>query len=370
LGRAKPGWLRVGVGATLIVAIATAGIVALIIANELISVGTDLANWDWLLVTGCLTFIGGLWLARGQPNRFADMLTRLENREVFQVPQRCDSPIPEGELTTIRPISEDQLTRSRPISEDELTGIRHHLAERTQKFELWTVIAFATALVGAWIYAEWSVELLLIELPMALVAGWYVGRFLGSSRLPSVLEHNGVTVRALPGHVDGAAGLKPLGSYFFYQAFVLALPATFLMVWSLLFLIPREERIYPQWRGPYLGLLAVAIGVEILGFVAPLWRTHKTMSRQKQAELIRADSSIAPRIAGARAELAQELDPAKRSGLHGLIDDLTGSYHELEAMPTWPVDRTLVRRLTIGNLVLIVPLVTQVITATGNGIRL
>src|SRR5260370_18832797 len=55
---------------------------------QLTTVGTSVGDWDLLFVTGCLTVIGGLWLARGQSERFSAMLERPAQRRAPQRPRR------------------------------------------------------------------------------------------------------------------------------------------------------------------------------------------------------------------------------------------------------------------------------------------
>ena len=149
------------------------------------------------------------------------------------------------------------------------------------------------------------------------VAGWFVGHFLRCSRLGQDLKGQGMTLHAVPGHVDGAAGLKPVGSYFLYQALVLAIPAAFLIAWSFLFLIPRWSSRYSAWRGPHLALLVVALGIEVLGFVTPIWGFHRTMQKQKQDHFREADAKLAPRIVAARGRNSpKHSTPETRSQLH------------------------------------------------------
>ena len=212
----------------------------------------------------------------------------------------------------------------------------------------------------------WINLLAFVEVAMGFVAGWFAGHFLRCSRLGQDLKGQGMTLHAVPGHIDGAAGLKPVGSYFLYQALVLAIPAAFLITWSFLFLIPRWSSRYSAWRGPYLALCVVALGIEVLGFVTPLWGVHRTMQKQKQDHFREADARLAPRIVATRKELTEALDTETRSQLHGLINDLTARYHDIDAMPTWPLDRTILRQITIGNLVLVVPLVGKIVATAAS----
>src|SRR2546427_13227672 len=76
--------LRVAGHSTLGAAVLTAVAVAMLAGHELAYAGTTVGDWDLLFFTGCLTVIGGLWLARGQPERFAAMLERLANRGALE----------------------------------------------------------------------------------------------------------------------------------------------------------------------------------------------------------------------------------------------------------------------------------------------
>jgi hypothetical protein len=202
------------------------------------------------------------------------------------------------------------------------------------------------------------------------LGGFLVGRVLGSMLAYGLISRSvsaaKLTLNAVPGHVDGAAGLKPLGDFYLRQAILLALPAAFLLSWSLILLIPSWDERYSGWREWYLGLLVIAIGVEIAAFVAPLWRVHRTMQDQKREALVKADSLLAPQIERAREELEQDLDNERRAAVRDQLEQLTASYQAREEMPTWPVDSTVRRRLTLGNLALIIPLVSQIAALTGH----
>src|SRR5207237_1202162 len=59
---------------------------------QLATVGTNIGQWDLLFVSGCLTVIAGLWLARGQCGRFPLTLERLANRGALEAAGRRMSP--------------------------------------------------------------------------------------------------------------------------------------------------------------------------------------------------------------------------------------------------------------------------------------
>jgi hypothetical protein len=87
------------------------------------------------------------------------------------------------------------------------------------------------------------------------------------------------------------------------------------------------------------------------------------MKGQKSEALVEVDGRLGPDIAVARAELTEELDADRRTAIHDRLEELTPTYFEIERMPTWPVDRALYRRVTLGNLALIVPLIAQLAAA-------
>jgi hypothetical protein len=64
-----------------------------------------------------------------------------------------------------------------------------------------------------------------------------------------------------------------------------SLPAIFLIVWGLVFLLQGERLNYLS----YLSLLALAILVEVLVFVLPMLSVHASMREQRKAFLARAD---------------------------------------------------------------------------------
>ena len=105
----------------------------------------------------------------------------------------------------------------------------------------------------------------------------------------------------------------------------------------------------------YLWLLAVAILVEVLVFVHPILAVHASMREQRKAFLARADRlSRAIETTQARLEDTglEERDTVKRQ-----LAELVERYQILEKTPTWPIDQSIRRRITLQNLGLLVPFV-------------
>lgn len=95
------------------------------------------------------------------------------------------------------------------------------------------------------------VPLIAVEAAAGYVAGLHLGRMASYGALGRFLKQKGCSIRVWPGHVDGAAGLRPIGDFYFFQAMVAGIPAMFLAAWW--FLIPLKGDRYARWRDPTWG---------------------------------------------------------------------------------------------------------------------
>ena len=301
--------------------------------------GWNLWHWDLLFISGIVTFMLALALARRMPGRFDAMLDRLVHRGVLALTPEALVPL-----------------------KQELAGHAARWARRSG------VVVSAALLLGTGV--AFGLPLPPIKLGLALleaVGGYLAGRQLGTMAayggLGWLLQAKHIPVVAQPGHLDGAAGLKPVGRFYFAQAMLAAIPAIFLAVWCLL--IPVwPGRSYAQWRASYLGLLALALGFEILIFVVPLWAFHVAMQARKR-ELLETADSLSRQIAQAEDALAASQDEHERSVLKDRLAYMTQHYWNIETMPSWPLDTTTRRRFTLNNVLLFVPLISQSLGVTG-----
>lgn len=192
--------------------------------------------------------------------------------------------------------------------------------------------------------------------------GHRIGRLVVYGSLGWQLKPAGASIQVFPGHVDGAAGLKPLGSFCLGQALTLAIPAAFLAVWS--FLIPAWPDIavrtrYRVWVHPYIALLGLALLLEILAFVLPMLWFHREMGNQKQHLLAEADE-VSRQIRTLSDQLALTQSHEEREALKEELSFKTSRFREIESMPTWPVDLPLVRRFAFANAPLVLPVFAEV----------
>jgi hypothetical protein len=225
------------------------GLAGWLLLEQVALFGTEPGDWDWLKISGFATWLLVISYSLRISDKADLALRRLHHAGV--------------------------ITGKIPL--DDLREAVHRKAKRSAvvgalALPMLLTAAFAIALRGDPL-ATWP---LLIEVDIAAsAAGLFVGRAASYGRLGNRLRRLGFSISPDPAHLDGAAGLRPVGGLYFYQATLLAIPAAFLAVWWVLF--PVVNTRYLIWRDAYAGLLAVAIACEVLAFVAPMRTFHRVM---------------------------------------------------------------------------------------------
>ena len=299
-------------------------------------IGWAWTQWDLLLISGLLAFILALSLAQTIPDRMTQTLERLTNRGVFE------------------------------LSDPALDELRKKIEARAQSFSqisaglvaLAILVAFLVAFKGILLV---KIPLIILEIFLGAIAGYYIGQMIAYGTLGQLANQEKVSIVAKYGHIDRAAGLKPIGDFYFFQAMVVAIPCLYLAIWW--FIIPLF-RWYLVWRNPYLGLLAIGLIFEILSFIVPMWVFHEIMQQQKIKSLAEADE-LSKRIADLEDNILKAADPREINDLQKQLDFQQQKYWEIEHMPTWPVDAQTRRRFTINNLVLFLPFLSDLIRTSG-----
>jgi hypothetical protein len=288
-----------------------------VVANELSLYGSVLKEWDWLLVTGFGTWIAAVYFPLLLPDKVTETLTRLANRGVLN-------------------------------GDADLAEFLAKLHRRARRSALLGSVAFAAAIFVAWIVAFRNLLgghalIVILETVAAVPVGLFAGRAISYGLLARRLAEAGFTVIPDPDHLDGAAGLRPIGALYFYQSGLLAIPGIFLAAWWLL--IPLLGGRYLNWREPYAGLLLIIVIGEILAFILPMLLFHQMMLRRKNELLPEADE-LSRQSAQPENNAADTESRVKR-------------YMAIDSMPTWPVDAKIRRRFGLRNAVLLLPVLAQ-----------
>ena len=288
-----------------------------VVANELSLYGSVLKEWDWLLVTGFGTWIAAVYFPLLLPDKVTETLTRLANRGVLN-------------------------------GDADLAEFLAKLHRRARRGALLGSVAFAVAIFAAWIVAFRNLLaghalIVILETVAAVPVGLFAGRAISYGLLARRLAEAGFTVIPDPDHLDGAAGLRPIGALYFYQSGLLAIPGIFLAAWWLL--IPLLGGRYLNWREPYAGLLLIIVISEILAFILPMLLFHQLMLRRKN-ELFPEADELSRQSARPENNAAETESRVKR-------------YMAIDSMPTWPVDAKIRRRFGLRNAVLLLPVLAQ-----------
>jgi len=305
-------------------------IIALII-DQIFLWGTDISGWDPLFISTIITFIIGIRLAINLPQIVNETLMRLINRGTLEI-----------------------------TSQNKLNEFNKDLDVQTAKYAHRIGLFFAIAIIFAWLVvfnnshgfrlSEW------LTLVLETFVGYVIGRSLGYAisygGLKKLLDQHNISIKVQPGHLDGVAGLKPIGDLYFFQATLIAFPAVYLAIWWFIFpLFPR----YALWRDPYIGLLTIILIIEFLAFFLPIWSFHTEMHNQKNKLLNEADK-LSQDIIKLQSKLVSTKSESERNNYKDRLALMTQQYWDLEIMPTWPVDIRVQRKFTLSNLGLLVPL--------------
>jgi hypothetical protein len=301
--------------------------------NSVITRGSDPHKWDWLLISGVAAFIIGVRLSQTIPGKLRVILARLVNRGVLLAdPERLEQ-------------------------------FEAKLEIRAKTWANRGGIICGTAILTAFLVPFGFSKLLLMVFEG--LGGYVVGRHLGwmacYGTLRLMLRKEALTLKVQPGHLDAAGGLKPIGDFYFLQAIVAVIPAAYLAIWWVI--IPLFPQ-YARWREPYLGLLAIAITFELLAFAVPLWLFHLEMEEQK-IQLMKDADKLSRSISDIQAQLTVVQTSQEREKLKEQLSNLTKGYWDIEQMPTWPVDAKTLRRFTLNNLALFLPMIGKF---TGNSV--
>jgi hypothetical protein len=298
-------------------------------------------HWlDVLELSGWLVLLIGLELAGRAPAKLRMTLRRLSAREILSPAERVEEMVRGLERT----------------------------GSRATAISAWCVaiallITSPAALVAAsrsqsWRLGPTASSLALLIVAGAVAGGW-LGRMIGYGRLLGrALRRKELHLRLIPGHPDGAAGLKSVGDFHLYQSLTASLPAIYLGVWLLLISLLGASRLlsgYRPYLDQYLWLLPLAMAFEILVFVLPMISVHKTMKSRKEADLLPLADKLSADIVTTRFSLGEHASAEQEAASQQHLAWLTGQYQELEDVPTWPVDSAIRIRFTVRNLGLLIP---------------
>ena len=200
------------------------------------------------------------------------------------------------------------------------------------------------------IWAELAVDFALAALlgPLAwrlLVIGWQIWR------LP--LEFD---LRVQFEHPDHCGGLEPVGNLCLWNILIISLPLIYLGSWLLIartdpssFSI-QDVELWRSWQTqvddfeePLSKLLWVLIPFTLLGFVLPLWTTHRLMTKKRRLLLAELDDYIHEVSTDWDGTVKRIASLTKKEGDEKLerLEFAQKIYDRQKRLPVWPVNTNL-----------------------------
>ena len=291
--------------------------------------GLHLVDWDLLPISALAAIIIFLQFMRQIPEKMNKMLDFLFDRRALEA------------------------------TEEKVDSLKKTITARAEMWSRWVGLIVSFIILTVYLVVYWG-QLSVIKIAVTLVAtliGYIGGNFFGQmacyGQLSRLLTKASIRINVVPGHADRAGGLERIGDFYFFQALVLAIPAAFLAIWWLV--IPIMER-YQGWRDACLGLFILAIVLEFLSFIVPLWAFHKEMKKQRDALIRKADRSC-PKINVLMDKLTTKPLPEAKEVLREDWEDMRNFYECINNMSTWPLDDTKRKYFSLGNLTLLAPVI-------------
>jgi hypothetical protein len=343
--------------------------------------GMQWTCWDFMLISGFLAFIMAVWLA-------ADLSRRL-NRAIDQL----------------------RLNNVLVVDDAGVALLKQEMSVRGTAVQVWSGILITLVIFGSYLlvfgpvtirawnawqsgqYPQASTTLIqigtftLVSAIGAALAGLLFGRLTHYGRLAGVLSKDEKYLRIIPGHADGACGLKPIGDYYLYQALVFAVPIIWLSAWwawiipnykdMLCTLTGQPHQLFATWQGPYFLQWLVVLVYFYMGFVWPFIALRRRIKRARASFNANEATRLQADIFALQNELSDPTESEVKQDQNAIMPLLDAKSRELWAirnMSSWPMDAgTLAkyRSLLVGEVVL--PVVAALATsgkAGGSGFQL
>ena len=328
--------------------------------------GTDWPCWDYMLISGFLAFLLAIGLA-------LDLNRRLD--------------------TAIEGL---RLNNALILTDDGVTRLKLAMTARGKRIQVVSGLAMGVLIFGCyiWVFGELTIQIwqllrqgalpeggsALVELAVftaisalaAALAGLFFGRLTHFGTLASVLSSNDVQLRIVPGHFDGASGLKPIGDFYLFQALLLAIPILWLGAWWA-WVIPsykdvicsvtgQRQFLFAEWQGPFFVQWLVVVGYFFAGFVWPFLTLRKRIRAAKAILTSEQAPKLEREIIALQRPLASSEDGSSSSVLDD-IDHRALRLWSIRSMTDWPMDASTAakyRSLVLGEVLM--PLAAAVLS--------
>jgi hypothetical protein len=290
----------------------------------------------WLPATSAIALTVGLWLGLRRVDDVYRVVDRLRMRGILV-----------GNAEALKDLLAVRGRRAAAVTGPLVAGLM--------------TVVFLVVMWDRWLSRGLNPEWLLVILAIACgyLAGRIVGHAIAHGTLGSVIERSDEwSIKPLRNSPDGASGLAPVGELYFRNAGVLLIPAGFLAAWLWLWMFDLLSTP-GYWVAPFLVLVAIALLMQLPVFILPMLAFHRQMRASCQAWGAEIDQKVCPRLSAVESQLVATENPARQLALKEEQTLLVEQFNKARRCPTWPVDSSVRRRFTLGNALLLIPLVAN-----------
>jgi hypothetical protein len=248
------------------------------------------------------------------------------------------------------------------VTEDGVARLKEDMAERGKTIQIWSAFVIFSLIFGSyvWVFGTFAAQIWHAWRQGALPPGrsspcrtrhlhtdQRSRRLAHYGTLASVLSTDEGRLRIVPGHFDGASGLKPIGDFYLYQALLFAIPILWFGLWWA-WIIPnykdvicsvtgQPQFLFREWQEPFFILWLVVLGYFYFAFVRPFWmlrrRLRTTRADLNQHEAVRIEGEILERQKRLLLETSDRRDDTADE-----IDRLSRHLWSIRTMTDWPMD--------------------------------
>ncbi len=296
--------------------------------------------WDYMLISGCLGFIVAMGLVQTLSRRLDAALHHL------------------------------RMNNALIISDDGIDALKARMQSQGRAIELWSGFLIGVVVLASfyWVFADMVVTswhawregrlagggLALAEFGLfaaisviaACIAGLFFGRLTRFGMLASVLSDDHKRLRVIPGHFDGACGLKPIGDFYLFQALLLAIPILWLAAWWA-YIIPQfkdvvcpvtrqPQFLFAEWRGPFFVQWLIVLAYFYSGFARPVAKLRR---RIRETRLALSQDEV-PRLEREILNAQQQHSSDTETDEHILASDRAAlRLWGIRNISDWPMDK-------------------------------
>ena len=201
--------------------------------NDTDSEGQISLNWislNWLWITAGLIFLVSLAMGRYIKHKLINCLQTLQERAIITIS-------PDQYCNFIKSLDEfSYLMALVMVLVFALVFVIPQISvwyfSGQDMSDVASLVLADTTTVSIGIIILVNVILFLVIIWSTYLVGWYFGRAIAYNIFMTVLTSH--TWQLIPGHPDGAAGLKPIGTFFRSQSFWAVIPLLWLAIWWVL----------------------------------------------------------------------------------------------------------------------------------------